>query len=302
MAQPLVGIGLLTYGRPAGLARMIASLRAQTHANVVIFICDNASEDPETRAIGEAAAQADSRVKYVRHATNLGMSGNFKAAYEMGCEAQVDAFLWASDDDWFAPEYVAHCLELLAKNPTADAAIATPFMGNNDGVRIYDYPGFARFTNIGLRGFKRWWYLWRFLWEPIVKAKGTLPYLVFKRASMVEMMARYTPRQLNTWGGDIALLYGYLKCHDIVGSDAVLMEKNYPTARSGMWFPLAWSYQPLPRHIKELREALLVVADTRAERVQVRLYAAGLWAFWLTVGYPAKAVSYALRLAADKLR
>ncbi len=299
---PLVGIGLLTYGRPQGLARMLASLRAQTHENIIIFLCDNASPDKETQAIGLAAAQDDKRVRYVRHDTNLGMSGNFKAAYELGCGEGVDFFLWASDDDWFSPEYIKHCLDLLEQNPTADAAIPTPYMGNNDGLRIYDYPGFTRFTNMGMQGAARWWYLWRFLWEPIVKAKGTLPYLLFRRESMQRMMARYTERQLNMWGGDIAMLYGYLKDHDVVGSDVVLMEKNYPTARTWMWFPLAWCYQPLLKHTAELRKALLVVTDTPQERLQVRMYIIGLWVFWLTVGYPAKVVSLILRVVADKLQ
>ncbi|RYG62339.1 MAG: glycosyltransferase family 2 protein [Alphaproteobacteria bacterium] len=301
-AKPWVGIGIMTYGRPVGLARMIDCLKAQTYQNLVVFICDNASPDAETQAIGKAAEKSDSRFRYVRHATNLGMSGNFKAAYELGCGAGVEYFLWASDDDWFAPEYVEHCLELLDKNPLAQAAIPTPYMGNNDGVNVLNYPGFARFTNVGLRGWRRRWYLWRYLGEPIVKAKGTLPYLLFRRASMEHMMARYTPRQLNIWGGDIALLYGYLKDFDVVGSDRVLMEKNYPTKRTWMWFPIAWSYQPLPRHIKELKDALLVVADTPAERMQVRLYVAGLWIFWGTVGYPAKAFSLMLRVVADKLK
>ena len=301
--KPRVVVGLVTYNRAEGMARMARSLMAQTYPHIKIVICDNASPDPKAEQYGRELEAEDSRVRYTRNPQNLGETGNFRRAYELAGEEGAEYFLWAADDDYFHPEYIEHSLNLIAANPSVSAAMPSPCMMNSKSEIIYKYPGFSRFTHMGVKpgSLRKYMYLNKFLWDPIVKGKGTLPYLLFRYSEMAEMMGKFSDVQLKLWGGDNAMLYAFLKNHEIVCSDKVLMDKCFPTQRTHYWFPLAWSYQPLPKRIAHTRTLFMAVADTWGERLQIRAYIAGLWLFWLTIGYPAMAVSYALRLVDDKV-
>lgn len=105
---PLVTVGIPTYNRPAGLDRTLRQIRAQTYTNLEILVSDNCSTAPETRAVAAAHQQADPRVRYHRQEQNIGLEGNFKYLLQ---NATGEFFFWAADDDEWAPEFVAVCLE-----------------------------------------------------------------------------------------------------------------------------------------------------------------------------------------------
>jgi len=116
---PLISIGIPTYNRVTSLARSIASARAQTHENVDIVICDNASTD-ETESLCRRIASEDPRVRYVRHPRNIGPEENFAATLRL---ARGEFFMWVADDDWIDPDYVRACYDVLRGDPETSIVV-----------------------------------------------------------------------------------------------------------------------------------------------------------------------------------
>jgi len=103
--QMLVTIGISTYNRVDGtLPAALRSALDQTYRNVEVVVCDNASEDG-TQAFVEAID--DPRLRYVRHAVNIGANGNFNACLEA---ARGTYFLLLHDDDLLEPDFVERAM------------------------------------------------------------------------------------------------------------------------------------------------------------------------------------------------
>lgn len=106
--RPLVTIAIPTYNRADGfLVEALESALAQTYSPLEILVSDNCSTD-ETPAL--VRGYDDSRIRYVRHETNLGAQGNFQYCVD---EAQGAFFLMLHDDDRIDPEMVATCMEVV---------------------------------------------------------------------------------------------------------------------------------------------------------------------------------------------
>jgi glycosyltransferase involved in cell wall biosynthesis len=112
---PLVSIGVPTFERAALLRRAVESALAQTYDYLEVVISDNASADG-TEELCRALAARDPRVRYLRQHCNLGPTANFNALF---AECRGDYVLMLADDDWFDPDYVAACLEVLTSDPRA---------------------------------------------------------------------------------------------------------------------------------------------------------------------------------------
>jgi glycosyltransferase involved in cell wall biosynthesis len=104
---PLVSVGVPTYNRPEGLRRTLSCLTAQTYPNLEIIVGDNGSAGDESERIAREFADKDPRIRYHRHAQNMGPGFNFKFVLR---EAKGDFFFWAADDDEWHPEFVEFCL------------------------------------------------------------------------------------------------------------------------------------------------------------------------------------------------
>ncbi|MEK9180194.1 MAG: glycosyltransferase family 2 protein [Patescibacteria group bacterium] len=115
----LVSIGLGTRNRSHYIGTALDSLLAQTYRNFELVISDNASTD-DTPLICEKYTRKDRRVKYIWQKSNIGHAKNFDFLKE---NARGEYFMWASDDDKWAPTFIEKCLEALNANP--DAVIAT---------------------------------------------------------------------------------------------------------------------------------------------------------------------------------
>jgi glycosyltransferase involved in cell wall biosynthesis len=112
-------------------------IRAQTHRNLDIILCDNASTDA-TQEICVRAAEADSRIRYIRHARNLGPAANFNAGLEL---KRGDFFMWAAHDDEKLPEFVSECLAALQRHPSAAMACSTTVLVTAKGEQLHrPYP------------------------------------------------------------------------------------------------------------------------------------------------------------------
>jgi glycosyltransferase involved in cell wall biosynthesis len=104
---PCVAIGLPTYNRPEGLARALSCLVAQAHTNLRILVSDNCSTSGDTEAVARDFERRDSRVRFVRQACNIGAIENFRYVLR---ESEGEYFMWAADDDEWAPEFVSSCV------------------------------------------------------------------------------------------------------------------------------------------------------------------------------------------------
>ena len=84
------------------IGEAIESLLNQTHTEFELIISDNGSTD-NTEPICKAYANKDSRVLYVRHASNRGGLENFRYVLK---ESTCDYFMWAAADDVWDPRWV----------------------------------------------------------------------------------------------------------------------------------------------------------------------------------------------------
>ena len=73
---PLITILVPTYARARYVGIAVRNALAQTYENIEILVLDGASPDGTAAAMEEF--HAESRVRYVRHAKTLGISGNWR--------------------------------------------------------------------------------------------------------------------------------------------------------------------------------------------------------------------------------
>jgi glycosyltransferase involved in cell wall biosynthesis len=127
---PRLTLGLPVYNGERFLAQSLDSLLAQTFTDFELIISDNASQD-STRAIAEAYAAADPRIRYLRHPRNLGSSFNHNLVI---AEARGEFFKWVSDDDLYDPDLLRLCVEALDARPEFVGAHSWTAFIDADGV------------------------------------------------------------------------------------------------------------------------------------------------------------------------
>jgi glycosyltransferase involved in cell wall biosynthesis len=113
--SPLVSIGVPVYNGQRFLREALDSLVGQTYRNLEIVICDNASTDHTPEICAEYVAR-DSRVRYFRNETNLGVVGNYRRVFAL---STGDYFTWGASDDLRPPQAIADAVEAFRQNPTA---------------------------------------------------------------------------------------------------------------------------------------------------------------------------------------
>jgi len=110
---PTITVCIPTYNRAHYLGETIRSVLGQTLRDFELLICDDASTDNTAQVV---ASFKDPRIRYHRHATNVGIAANHKAVTEMA-EGEFVAIL--PDDDLFLPDHLATALAGLAAYPNA---------------------------------------------------------------------------------------------------------------------------------------------------------------------------------------
>lgn len=119
MNPPAIRVHLLTCRRAHLLPRALASLQAQTFADWVCEVHNDAPEDPGPAEIVRRCA--DPRVRLVAHEHNLGAVGTFNAIHR---EIPEPFFSILEDDNWWEPELLAELKAALDRTPEAAAAWA----------------------------------------------------------------------------------------------------------------------------------------------------------------------------------
>ena len=109
-----IRIGLPVFNGEPHLQDAIESLLHQTYENFQIFVVDNASTDGTSEII-QRYAQKDSRIKYFRQNQWLKATANWNRTYALAAPG-VRFFMWASDDDLFAKDYIESLLAPLLEH------------------------------------------------------------------------------------------------------------------------------------------------------------------------------------------
>ena len=123
--QLLVTIAIPTYNRADSYLRdALESALSQTYPNIEIIVSDNCSTD----GTGELVKNySDKRLKYIRHANNIGAINNFNFGVR---EAKGQYFLMLHDDDMIDSDFVQTCL--------SKANYSTDYGMIRTGIRIID--------------------------------------------------------------------------------------------------------------------------------------------------------------------
>jgi glycosyltransferase involved in cell wall biosynthesis len=114
-AAPKVSIGLPVYNDDRFLAQTLDCLLSQSYRDFELIICDNASTD-KTAEISRSYASRDSRIRYHRNPTNLGVSRNFNLSFHL---SRGKYFKWAAANDLCATDMIERCVEVLDQRPDA---------------------------------------------------------------------------------------------------------------------------------------------------------------------------------------
>jgi glycosyltransferase involved in cell wall biosynthesis len=115
-----ISIGLCVFNGEQFLEQTIASYLAQTYGDFELLVSDNASTD-RTGEIALDFSAKDQRVRYTRHAHNLGLAANYNRSFEL---TSGEMFKWATADDWCRPQYLEKCVQALDQDP--DCVLAYP--------------------------------------------------------------------------------------------------------------------------------------------------------------------------------
>jgi glycosyltransferase involved in cell wall biosynthesis len=135
MSSPRVSIGVPVYNGQKYIRFTLDSLIAQTFADFEILVTDNCSTDSTPQIVQEYAAR-DPRVKYFRNETNIGPALNYNRSIEL---AGGDYFKWNPADDVCAPEFLAKCVAVLDKDPSAVLVYPRTNVIDTEGKVCYPY-------------------------------------------------------------------------------------------------------------------------------------------------------------------
>jgi glycosyltransferase involved in cell wall biosynthesis len=115
---PRVSVAIPVYNGENYVAEAIQSILSQDLTDFELIVTDNASTDG-TRAICEAFAANDQRVRYVRNRCNLGAAGNFNLGFEL---STGEYFKWCAHDDFVSSNFLKEGVRALEASPSAVVA------------------------------------------------------------------------------------------------------------------------------------------------------------------------------------
>lgn len=133
---PLVTVGLPVYNGEPYLQEAVESILGQTFPNLELVIADNASTD-RTQEICERFVAADHRVRYFRHATNLGAAPNYNFTVD---NALGEYFMWSAHDDVRAPTFLEEALGVFRSEPGTAVVFSRAERIDKNGEKRGDLP------------------------------------------------------------------------------------------------------------------------------------------------------------------
>jgi len=134
--MPLVSVGLPTLNGERWLEETLGSLLAQSHGNLEVIVCDNASDDATGR-IARKLAEKDKRVRHVRNQYIVPQYANFNQSFRL---SSGEYFMWAGDHDRWDQAFVERLLQVLEAHPETALAYSKNALIDQEGafVELYD--------------------------------------------------------------------------------------------------------------------------------------------------------------------
>ncbi|MGA9778096.1 MAG: glycosyltransferase family A protein [Verrucomicrobiia bacterium] len=106
MKGPLVSIGFPVFNGEKSLGRALDSVLTQDFKDFEVVLSDNASTDG-TAAICRAYAKRDTRIRYFRNETNIGVNPNHNRVFEL---SRGKYFAWMAHDVEQLPGMISRCV------------------------------------------------------------------------------------------------------------------------------------------------------------------------------------------------
>jgi O-antigen biosynthesis protein len=130
---PLFSIIVPVYNtEPKLLQAMIASVTSQSYANWELCIADDASPDPEIKAVLYKAAETDHRIKVVFRTENGHISHASNSAIEI---SNGDFLVLLDHDDLLDPDALLYLADCINRHPTAKIIYTDEDKVRDDGSR-----------------------------------------------------------------------------------------------------------------------------------------------------------------------
>lgn len=129
IAVPKVSIGLTVFNGERTLRRTMDALLKQSVKDFELIISDNCSTDT-TQEICLEYSNQDSRVRYVRQDSNVGMYVNFRFVLE---QAKGEYFMWSACDDVRSQDFLEHNIAFLEANRDYVASASPNGFETGDG-------------------------------------------------------------------------------------------------------------------------------------------------------------------------
>lgn len=125
----LVSIGLPTYNGQKTIERALQSLVEQTYSPIELVICDDVSTD-KTVEVCERFAKEYAWIRFERNTANLGAFHNMIKTLHL---SRGEYFVWADQEDYWMPEFVAALLNEFEKDLDTSAAMSETKVVYDDG-------------------------------------------------------------------------------------------------------------------------------------------------------------------------
>ncbi|HYR84497.1 MAG TPA: glycosyltransferase [Terriglobia bacterium] len=133
--RPRISIGLGVYNGGKFLRPTLDSIVAQTFGDFELIISDNASTDGTEETCREFAAR-DTRIRYSRNPTNIGLFNNFNRVFHL---SSAQYFRWSSADDLFDRRSLEECVKVLDDHPEVVLCYPKTVLIDGDGRTIRGY-------------------------------------------------------------------------------------------------------------------------------------------------------------------
>jgi glycosyltransferase involved in cell wall biosynthesis len=124
---PFVSIITGTYNRPDYLRLALESAVTGEYQNFELIVTDNANSR-QTRDV--VSSFDDSRLRYRANPTNIGITGNYLAAFR---EMRGKYFAVLADDDLWEPRYLARLVPILEADPSRAIAFSDHYIIDENG-------------------------------------------------------------------------------------------------------------------------------------------------------------------------
>ena len=126
----ILTIGMPVFNDKDFLEKSLNSILSQSFKDFVLIISDDGSTDG-CELICKKYAEKDPRIQYIRQEKNIGISKNMKFLLQ---QSKSRYFMWAGDDDLYAPNFIESLIKELQINDAVCAFCNFSTIDENDAI------------------------------------------------------------------------------------------------------------------------------------------------------------------------